>query len=149
MNISTRFAVAIHILTLIDSNKDGKSTSEWIAASVNTNPVVIRRITGMLHKAGLVDVRPGVAGAKLTRSSSAITLLDIYKAVNAVEEGSLFAVHEHPNPACPVGRNIAGAIIPVFTLAQTAMEDVLKGVTLDQIVGTLPALEQSQQADFK
>lgn len=67
MNISTRFAVAIHILTLIDSNKDGKSTSEWIAGSVNTNPVVIRRLTGMLNKAGLVEVRPGVAGAKLTQ----------------------------------------------------------------------------------
>ncbi|WP_151734836.1 Rrf2 family transcriptional regulator [Paenibacillus tengchongensis] len=149
MNISTRFAVAIHILTLIDSNKDGKSTSEWIAASVNTNPVVIRRLTGMLHKAGLVDVRPGVAGARLTRSSSDITLLDIYRAVNAVGEGSLFAVHEHPNPACPVGRNIAGAIVPVFSAAQTAMEDVLKGVTLEQVADTIPALDQAQGADFR
>lgn len=139
MNISTRFAVAIHILTLIDCNKEGKSTSEWIAASVNTNPVVIRRLTGMLHKAGLVDVRPGVAGAKLTRSAADITLLQIYKAVNAVEEDSLFSVHEHPNPACAVGKNIAGAIIPVFSGAQKAMENVLQGVTLDQIVNQIPA----------
>lgn len=133
MNISTRFAVAIHILTLIDSNKEGKSTSEWIASSVNTNPVVIRRITGMLSKAGLVDVRPGVAGAKLSRSPEQIPLLEIYRAVNAVEEGSLFAVHEHPNPDCPVGKNIAGAIVPVFARAQTAMEDVLQDVTLADI----------------
>lgn len=138
MNISTRFAVAIHILTLIDSNKDGKSTSEWIAGSVNTNPVVIRRLTGMLSKAGLVEVRPGVAGAKLTRSAADITLLQIYKAVNAVEEDSLFAVHEHPNPECPVGRNIAGAIVPVFSQAQKAMEDELQKVTLDQIVHQIP-----------
>ncbi|WP_238649679.1 Rrf2 family transcriptional regulator [Paenibacillus piscarius] len=139
MNISTRFAVAIHILTLIDSNKDGKSTSEWIAGSVNTNPVVIRRLTGMLSKAGLVEVRPGVAGAKLTRSAADITLLEIYKAVNAVEENSLFAVHEHPNPECPVGKNIAGAIVPVFSQAQKAMEDELQKVTLDQIVHQIPA----------
>ncbi|MBW4083058.1 Rrf2 family transcriptional regulator [Paenibacillus sp. S150] len=138
MNISTRFAVAIHILTLIDSNKEGKSTSEWIAGSVNTNPVVIRRLTGMLHKAGLVEVRPGVAGARLTRSGAEITLLQIYKAVNAVEADSLFSVHEHPNPRCPVGRNIAGAIVPVFSLAQQAMENVLEGVTLDQIVNQIP-----------
>ncbi|OKP95508.1 Rrf2 family transcriptional regulator [Paenibacillus sp. P46E] len=138
MNISTRFAVAIHILTLIDSNKEGKSTSEWIAASVNTNPVVIRRITGMLHKAGLVEVRPGVAGAKLTRNPAEITLLQIYRAVNAVEADSLFSVHEHPNPSCPVGQNIAGAIIPVFSLAQQAMENVLQEVTLDQIVNQIP-----------
>ncbi|MFF2016055.1 Rrf2 family transcriptional regulator [Paenibacillus sp. NPDC058177] len=140
MNISTRFAVAIHILTLIDSNKDGKSTSEWIASSVNTNPVVIRRITGMLNKAGLVDVRPGVAGAKLARDPEQITLLEIYKAVNAVEEGSLFAVHEHPNPDCPVGKNIAGAIVPVFGRAQTAMENVLQGVTLAEIANEMPVI---------
>ncbi|WP_379134861.1 Rrf2 family transcriptional regulator [Paenibacillus sp. sgz500958] len=140
MNISTRFAVAIHILTLINSNKEGKSTSEWIAGSVNTNPVVIRRITGMLHKAGLVEVRPGVAGAKLSRSASEITLLQIYKAVNAVEADSLFSVHEHPNPSCPVGKNIAGAIVPVFSLAQQAMENVLQGVTLEQIANQVPAL---------
>ncbi|MFE4711882.1 Rrf2 family transcriptional regulator [Bacillus sp. FJAT-27264] len=140
MNISTRFAVAIHILTLIDSNKDGKSTSEWIASSVNTNPVVIRRITGMLNKAGLVDVRPGVAGAKLARDPEQITLLEIYKAVNAVEEGSLFAVHEHPNPDCPVGKNIAGAIVPVFGRAQTAMESVLQGVTLAEIANEMPVI---------
>ncbi|MFF2907340.1 Rrf2 family transcriptional regulator [Paenibacillus sp. NPDC057934] len=140
MNISTRFAVAIHILTLIDSNKDGKSTSEWIASSVNTNPVVIRRITGMLNKAGLVDVRPGVAGAKLARDPEQITLLEIYKAVNAVEEGSLFAIHEHPNPDCPVGKNIAGAIVPVFGRAQTAMESVLQGVTLAEIASEMPVI---------
>ncbi|SET37467.1 Rrf2 family transcriptional regulator [Paenibacillus sp. NFR01] len=138
MGISSRFAVAIHILTLIDSNKEGKSTSEWIAASVNTNPVVIRRITGMLHKAGLVEVRPGVAGAKLTRKADEITLLDIYKAVNPAEEASLFAVHEHPNPDCPVGKNIAGAIVPVFAAAQSAMEDSLGGITLGQIIKQMP-----------
>lgn len=140
MNISTRFAVAIHILTLIDSNKEGKSTSEWIASSVNTNPVVIRRITSMLQKAGLVNARPGVAGASLTRSAAEITLLQIYKAVNAVEEDSLFSVHEHPNPDCPVGKNIASAIVPVFSLAQKSMENVLQEVTLEQIVNEMPDL---------
>ncbi|OMD33784.1 Rrf2 family transcriptional regulator [Paenibacillus odorifer] len=140
MNISTRFAVAIHILTLIDSNKEGKSTSEWIAGSVNTNPVVIRRLTSMLQKAGLVNARPGVAGASLTRSASEITLLQIYKAVNAVEEDSLFSVHEHPNPDCPVGKNIASAIVPVFSLAQKAMENVLQEVTLEQIANEMPEL---------
>lgn len=138
MGISSRFAVAIHILTLIDSNKEGKSTSEWMAASVNTNPVVIRRITGMLHKAGLVEVRPGVAGAKLTRNADKITLLEIYKAVNPAEEASLFAVHDHPNPDCPVGKNIAGAIVPVFAAAQSAMEDSLDGITLGQMIKQMP-----------
>ncbi|MNP68990.1 putative HTH-type transcriptional regulator YwnA [compost metagenome] len=55
-----------------------------------------------------------------------------------MEENSLFSVHEHPNPVCPVGKNIAGAIVPVFSLAQQAMENVLQEVTLDQIVNQIP-----------
>ncbi|AIQ63660.1 Rrf2 family transcriptional regulator [Paenibacillus stellifer] len=138
MNISTRFAVAIHILALIDTNREGRNTSDWIAGSVGTNPVVIRRISSMLGKAGLIEVKPGIAGAKLARPAEQITLLEIYQAVDAVGEGSLFAVHEHPSPECPVGQNIAGAIIPVFLMAQQAMEDVLQQVTLAQISSQLP-----------
>ncbi|MNC81135.1 putative HTH-type transcriptional regulator YwnA [compost metagenome] len=74
----------------------------------------------------------------MSRSASEITLLQIYRAVNAVGEDSLFSVHEHPNPDCPVGKNIAGAIIPVFSLAQKAMENVLQEVTLEQIANQIP-----------
>ena len=95
MNISSRFAVAIHILSVLEMNKAGVSTSDYIAESVNTNPVVIRRIVGMLSKAGLVEVKPGVAGAKLAKHPSEITLLDIYHAVHVVQEDSLFGIHEN------------------------------------------------------
>ena len=80
---SNRFAVAIHILSLLETNKNGRTTSDMIAGSVNTNPVVIRRIMGLLSKAGLVTTSPGVAGAAITRPVSEITLLDIYRAVQA------------------------------------------------------------------
>lgn len=136
--INTRFAVGIHIMTLLEANKDEKCTSEWIAGSVNTNPVVIRRITGMLHKAGLVEVRPGVAGAKLARSAEEITLLDIYRAVQAAPENALFGVHEQPNPECPVGRNIQQTIIPIFAEAQQALENVLARTTLTQVMNGMP-----------
>ncbi|TDF98095.1 Rrf2 family transcriptional regulator [Paenibacillus piri] len=134
MNISSRFAVAIHILSLLEVNKAGTNTSEFIAGSVNTNPVVIRRITGMLSRAGFVEVKPGVAGAKLLRPVSEITLLDIYQAVNVVEEDALFSVHDAPNPDCPVGRNIQASIMPLFSSAQKAMENVLKQVKLQDVV---------------
>ncbi|GAA0379752.1 Rrf2 family transcriptional regulator [Paenibacillus motobuensis] len=134
MTISSRFAVAIHILSLLELNKDGVSTSEYISGSVNTNPVVIRRIMSMLSKAGLANVRPGVAGAKLARDISEITLLDVYRAVHVVEEDGLFSVHEKPNPECPVGRNIQTSIEPIFSAAQKAMEDTLAKVTLQDIV---------------
>jgi DNA-binding IscR family transcriptional regulator len=134
MTISSRFAVAIHILTLLEFNKEGISTSEYLSGSVNTNPVVIRRIIGMLNKAGLVDVRPGVAGSKLARPLDEINLLDIYRAVQVVNQNALFAVHDSPNPDCNVGKNIQSAIEPIFTIAQRAMEEQLKHVTLKQIV---------------
>ncbi|CAM4514282.1 Rrf2 family transcriptional regulator [Paenibacillus macerans] len=139
MTISSRFSVAIHILSLLEINKDGVSTSEYISGSVNTNPVVIRRIMSMLNKAGLVEVRPGVAGTKLSRKLCDITLLDIYRAVHVVEEDGLFAVHDHPNPDCPVGRNIQSAIEPIFSMAQKALEKTLEAVTLQDIVEDISA----------
>ena len=134
MSISSRFSVGIHILALIEINKSGISTSEFLAGSVNTNPVVIRKIMGMLKKAELVKVRPGVAGAQLAKESSDITLFDVYKAVNVVQEKELFTVHDNPNPECPVGRNIQNTIEPLFTAAQLAMEKVLRSLTLEDVV---------------
>lgn len=137
MTISSRFAVAIHALSLLELNKDGINTSDYIAGSVNTNPVVIRRILGMLSKAGIVQVRPGVAGTKLVRPALELTLLDIYRAVEVVEEDALFSIHEKPNPNCPVGKHIQESIEPVFSAAQTAMEQTLAKVTLQDIVGKM------------
>lgn len=139
MNISSRFAVAIHILTVLEMNKAGVNTSDYIAESVNTNPVVIRRIVGMLNKAGLVEVKPGVAGAKLAKHPSEITLLDIYHAVHVVQENSLFGIHENSDTKCPVGQHIQSAIIPVFSAAQQAMEKKLQEVDLEEIVGRVQA----------
>jgi DNA-binding IscR family transcriptional regulator len=134
VSISSRFSVGIHILALIEINKEGISTSEFLAGSVNTNPAVIRKIMGMLKKAGLVEVHPGIAGAKLTRGLSDITLLDVYKAVEVVKEKELFSVHEEPNPACMVGRNIQDTISPIFADAQLALEKNLSNVTLEDVV---------------
>lgn len=137
MTISSRFAVAIHALSLLELNKDGVNTSDYIASSVNTNPVVIRRILGRLSKAGIVQVRPGVAGTRLARPASELTLLDIYRAVEVVEEDALFSIHEKPNINCPVGKHIQESIEPVFSAAQRAMEQTLEKVCLQDIVGKL------------
>jgi DNA-binding IscR family transcriptional regulator len=134
MSISSRFAVGVHILSLIEMNKDGVSSSEFLAGSVNTNPALIRKIIGMLKKAGLVEVHPGIAGTKLARELSDITLLDVYKAVDVVQDNELFSVHENPNPQCPVGRNIQDTIIPILSTAQIALEKVLGNVTIEDIV---------------
>ncbi|MGD6968287.1 Rrf2 family transcriptional regulator [Rossellomorea vietnamensis] len=134
MSISSRFAVGIHILSLLEYNKDGVSSSEYLAGSVGTNPAFIRKIMGMLKSSGLIQVRPGVAGAVPARELTDITLLDVFKAVNVVEDQELFSIHENPNPKCPVGRNIQDAIVPLFTVAQTALEKALGHVTIDDVV---------------
>jgi DNA-binding IscR family transcriptional regulator len=134
MSISSRFAVGIHILALIELNNEGVTSSEFLATSVNTNPAVIRKLMGMLKKAGLIEVHPGIAGAKLAKELSSITLFDVYKAVNVVQEKELFSIHESPHPDCPVGRNIQNTIEPLFSAAQLAMEKVLRNVTLEDVV---------------
>jgi Rrf2 family protein len=137
MKISSRFTVAVHILALLALEKNAHCTSEWIAGSVNTNPVVVRRVIGQLKKAGLVQVRPGTGGAFLTKDTQEITLLDIYRAVEVVEEGELFQIHEHPNPQCPVGANIQAVLEVILHRAQEAMENVLREIRLHDIVTTL------------
>lgn len=133
MSISSRFTVGVHILTLIELNKDAISSSEFLAGSVNTNPSLIRKIMGMLKKAGLIEVQPGKAGAKLAKEPTAITLLDVYKAVDVVKEKELFSFHDNPQPNCPVGRNIQDSITPVLSAAQFALEKVLGNVTIEDV----------------
>ncbi|WP_219639231.1 Rrf2 family transcriptional regulator [Cohnella sp. CFH 77786] len=131
--ISSRFSIAVHVLILLAVSPK-ECTGDFLAASVNTNPVIIRRIMGMLKKAGLVDVRAGVGGASLRKEPSQITLLDVYRAVQVIEEGQLFNFHDNPNPNCPVGRNIESALRAELTEAQSAMERRLAQVTVDQLI---------------
>lgn len=137
MKISSRLSVAIHILSVLSIGKDNVCTSELIAGSVNTNPVVIRRVIGMLKKAGLVNVNAGCGGAYLLKSIENITLLDIYKAVEVVKEGKLFQIHEEPNPKCIVGSNIEDVLENILIRAERAMEDVLQNVTMKNVVTDL------------
>jgi DNA-binding IscR family transcriptional regulator len=89
------------------------ATSEQIATSVNTNPVVIRRLLAQLRKADLADSRRGVGtGWTLSRELSTISLLDVYE---AVESGPIFALHRSvPDPECVVGHGIGPAMTTVY-----------------------------------
>ena len=134
MKISSRFAVAVHILSLITLERQAKLTSTQIAESVNTNPVVIRRVMGKLKNAGLLEIHRGTGGADLLKPLTEITLLDVYRAVDVVAEGHLFQIHEEPNLNCLVGANIQRVLEVILTQAQDAMEAVLALVTVEDIV---------------
>lgn len=133
MKISSRFSVAIHIISLLEFYGKPTLTSDYIAGSVTTNPVVIRRILGMLKKHGIVDMNRGNGGAYLVKQVEHITMLDVYEAVCENEENQLFRIHENPNPNCPVGANIQEVVNHTCILAQQAMEKVLKQTTLADI----------------
>ncbi len=137
IKISSRFTVAVHILTLIKIEKDYTLTSSQIAESVNTNPVVIRRLMGKLKDAGFIEVSRGNSGVRLITPLDEITLFDVYKAVEVVEQGNLFQIHEDTNINCTVGANIQIVLEVILDNAQEAMESVLKNVTLESIVNKM------------
>jgi Rrf2 family protein len=137
MAANSRMTIAVHVLTwmaLARQRGRAELTSDQVAASVNTNPVIIRRSLGDLRRAGLVDVRHGPgAGWSLARAPAEITLLEVY---DAVGQESLFAMHHsEPNLECPVGRGIRPALGQVYgqveqalrhELARTSIQDVLR-----------------------
>lgn len=134
MQISSRFTIAIHMLSCIDMfEKERKVTSDFLASSVDVNPVVIRRILLQLKSAGLVKVQRGTGGTTISRQLSEITFLDIYKAVDCVEDGGLFHFHENPNAKCPVGRNIHNVLDERLSRVQRAMERELESITLEDV----------------
>ncbi|WP_277661033.1 Rrf2 family transcriptional regulator [Sharpea azabuensis] len=141
MQVSTKFTVAVHILTYVAYVKDSsKNTSEAIASSVGTNPVIIRNSMSALKRAGLIDVKRGPGGIVLKHPLSEITLLDVYRAVETKADDTLFRFHEHPNPECPVGKHIHDGLDDVLNSIQNHFEADLASHTLEEIYqnSTLP-----------
>ena len=134
MQISSRFTIAVHVLLCIETFQSNyKVTSDFLASSVNVNPVVIRRLLQQLKKAGIIRVKRGSGGTELEKPRNEITLLDVYNAVECVEDGELFHFHENPNSNCPVGRNIHRVLDGRLLQVQKAMEDKLAGMTLADV----------------
>ena len=76
---------------------------------------------------------PISGGASIPKPLSEISFLDIYNAVECVENGELFHFHENPNTDCPVGRNIHAVLDDKLMRVQKAMETELSSITLEDI----------------
>lgn len=134
MQISSRFTLAIHIFACIDTfGSEYKVTSDFLAGSTNVNPVIIRKLLGQLKGAGLIEVARGTGGTTVTRPLDEITFLDIYNAVECVENGELFHFHDNPNTNCPVGKNIHHILDDKLLRVQNAMEKELAAITLADV----------------
>ncbi|MGB8166181.1 MAG: Rrf2 family transcriptional regulator [Chthoniobacteraceae bacterium] len=126
---SCRFAFAVHILAVLAHQRGHGVTSDMLAGSVNTNPVVVRRILSSLRRAGLVCCAKGCGGgATLCRDPETIALDEIYRAIEP--QRSLAGKRHHPNLRCPVGRQIKRVLEEVYSSAQCALEASLAERTL-------------------
>ncbi|MBQ9436727.1 MAG: Rrf2 family transcriptional regulator [Lachnospiraceae bacterium] len=135
MQITSKFTIAIHIITAIDYFRDSeKVTSNFLAGSVGANPVIVRNVMGDLKSAGIIDISQGKSGIALAKDLADITFYDVYKAVDCVSEEGLFHFHENPNMECPVGRNIHKVLGKELSGVQNAMEAQMKTIKLSDIV---------------
>lgn len=149
---SSRFSLAAHIVTLLAvEQKEGLTTSKYLARSAGTNPVVVRRILGVLGNAGLVNTQPGPrGGVRLARPPEDLTLLDVFEAVE--EESLFFFGSRGKNPHCICGRNMETAMEMVFAKADSGMRAALADISLAQmakLVWTMDKADVQVSVDFK
>ena len=136
MSTNSRFAVAVHVLSLMAWSDEEPLKSEQVAESVNTNAVVIRRIVADLAQAGLVVSQTGsLGGSRLATDPAKTTLLDVYQ---ALEYDGVFSLHRQPpSRDCPVGVNIETVLGEVLQEVDSAVEQVLKNITINDVVQRL------------
>lgn len=129
MAVNCRFATGVHVLVLLASEPDTLQTSTEIAEKLDTNPVVVRRVLSSLQQARLIESQKGpTGGSRLLRSPKAITLADVYK---AVETGSLFHTPK-VRVAGPVRVN--AALERVFAESMGAIYEDLSKTSLAQVI---------------
>lgn len=134
MQISTKFTIAIHVLAAVDFfGKDRKVTSGFLAASIGSNPVIIRNIMSDLQSAGIIATKRGPGGIEIVKQLDRITFYDVYEAVEKNKD-HLFNFHDNPNPACPVGRNIHDALDSRLADAQKNFENDLKRYNMADVL---------------
>jgi Rrf2 family protein len=136
MSTNSRFAVAVHVVSLMAWSGEEPLKSEQVAESVNTNPVVIRRMLLELAEAGLVVSQTGsLGGSRLANDPAKTTLLDVYR---ALEYGGVFSLHRQPpSRDCPVGVNIETVLGEVLSEVDSAVEQVLGQITIKDVVQRL------------
>jgi Rrf2 family protein len=136
MAANTRMATAVQILCVIAWKGPAATTSEVVARSLRTNPVVVRRLLKAMQRHGLVDIRPGKdGGVQLARAPAEITLEQIHQAVEA--DADLFALRPRGNPNCPVDARMPDLLGPVFAAAGSAVRQTLGRTSLASLVAAI------------
>jgi DNA-binding IscR family transcriptional regulator len=138
MSDSQKFPVAAHALAYL-AHKDATGaeraiSSAELAASMPTNPVVVRRVTAMLAKAGLIDTRAGAGGgAWLKHRPDSIRLDTVLRAVGGCTH---LGVAPPGAKGCPVGERIPEAVGAAISAADVAAHERLATITVADLLNT-------------
>lgn len=132
MAANSQFSMAVHVLAMLARSKDANVKSDCLASSVNTNPVVVRRLLGQLNQANLVVSQTGAnGGSRLARCPNEINLSEIYKAINC---GEVFALHtKAPSQDCPIGKNIEAVLGCIQREIDKGIAEKLSRYTLQNV----------------
>lgn len=126
---NSRFSISLHILTLLDDAKGTLVSSEYLAGSININPVLVRKEIMNLRKYGFVDSKEGKGGGSfLAKNASDINLGEVYKAIN--NSSILGQSKNEPNPKCPIGKQINQHLNTLYSDAEKALIENLSKQTL-------------------
>lgn len=131
MQYSHKLSDAVHVLAYVQIGAGWDLSSKKIAASIEANPSVVRRLMVLLVKGGLLTSHPGTVQPALARPAAEISLLDIYRVVDGP---ALLHVDEKTNPQCPIGGNIQDTLNEVYNGIQQAAEASMAAVSLQQII---------------
>ncbi len=143
MPASSQFATAIHTLALLAQSPDAFRTSNEIAESTHSHPVVVRRLMADLQEAGVVETQKGPGGGvRLARLPRQITLSDVYQAVQTSEP--LHLPQAEPNKNCPIGQVMQSILENIFARAEAAMTAELARTTLNDVLESAMAQHRSQ-----
>lgn len=135
MQISMKCSVAVHCLIFIHEAKGiAKVTSNLLAESTGSNPVVIRNILSALKKAGLITVPRGTGGAELCADPSQITLYQIYSALEPDGVTSIIGIHPCQGRPCPVAQNIHQVLETPYHKIEESIRQTMEGITLQSMI---------------
>jgi Rrf2 family protein len=130
--VNQQFAFAVHIMTMLAFSGE-KLDSQTLAASVNTNPVVVRRLLQALRQADLVTTVAGRSGgSRLRKTPTRISLLEIYE---AVQPRPVIAPNERKAwKRCQVSCNMKRIMCSISETAEAAVRRRLRRIKLSELV---------------
>lgn len=137
---NTRLSDLLQILVYLKIHEGEKISSTLLAASLNTNPSLVRQMTGQLNKAGILSTKRGKATPQFAKPIDQITVLEVYQATEPVND--FLTVDQKTSEICQVGIAFPKVLGHHFDQLQKMIEARLSQITVAQLV-------EETQSDIK